>query len=158
MNKPYRPNVGIVVFNNDGNVLVGERIHYPEVFQFPQGGMDDGETPEQAAKRELYEEVGLNLDNNSPVGEINEWLYYDFPEDIPDHLKKWAGQKQKWFFFHWDGSVAQLDLQVHEQEFRRVKWDNLDKIAESIVEFKRPVYSRIREEGSRIITDYLKNL
>ncbi len=154
--KPYRKNVGIVVFNSKKQVLVGDRVDYPEKYQFPQGGIDEGENPIDAAKRELYEEIGLELDN--PVYEIPEWLYYEFPEDIPDHLKKYRGQMQKWFFFFWDGDISQLKLDNHIREFRTVKWDTLDNIVENIVEFKKDVYKIIKKHFEEFIFRFLNTI
>lgn len=153
--KPYRSNVGVVVFNDRGEVLTGERIQYPGVFQFPQGGMDEGEEPLEAARRELYEEVGLRL-LDRPAGEIRDWLYYEFPEDIPPHLKRYRGQKQKWFFFHWNGDPDSLSLDHHEQEFESLRWSDLDRVAREIVGFKKDVYAILAREGQRIIRAYLK--
>lgn len=155
--KPYRSNVGVVVFNSRGKVLVGERLHYPGIFQFPQGGIDNGEEPDEAAIRELYEETGLQPDRG-PIGEIRDWLYYDFPEDVPERLKKYQGQKQKWYFFFWDGSPSELKLDLHEREFASIKWSDIDTVVEEIVFFKKPVYLRIAKEGKMIIESYLESL
>ena len=152
--KPYRKNVGVVVFNARGQVLVGERLNYRDVFQFPQGGLDAGEQPEVAARRELYEETGLELDG-PPVFEIEQWLRYDFPPDIPKKLKKYRGQEQKWFFYFWDGTVDELNLDVHEREFESVRWDDFTEIVEKIVEFKRPVYREVLRLGQPAITAHL---
>lgn len=143
--KPYRLNVGIVVFNQKGEVLAGERLQYPGVFQYPQGGIDKGEDPLDGAKRELYEETGLKL-SDPPIGEVTDWLTYEFPVDIPKHLKKFRGQKQKWFFFFWDGQIESLQLDVHEREFSSVKWANIQELTANIVEFKKPVYERVRHD------------
>lgn len=148
--KPYRDNVGVVVFNSLGKVLVGERIQYPGVFQFPQGGLDAGEDPETGARRELEEETSLRMEA-PPAGEIEEWLTYEFPEDIPAHLKKYRGQRQKWFFFFWDGDPSTLRLDLHDREFLSVKWADLDRIADEIVAFKKPVYNVIRDKGKETI-------
>ena len=106
--KPYRKNVGIIVFNRAGQVLAGERIQTGGALQFPQGGLDAGETPLEGALRELYEETGLQL-AGPPVAELGEWLRYDFPPDVPAKLQKYQGQEQKWFFFFWDGDPAALN-------------------------------------------------
>ncbi|MFN3604526.1 MAG: RNA pyrophosphohydrolase [Leptonema sp. (in: bacteria)] len=153
--KPYRKNVGIVVFNSSQKVLVGDRIDYPEKYQFPQGGIDDNETPVEAAIRELYEETGLKLEK--PIFEIPQWLYYDFPEDIPEDLKKYKGQMQKWFFFHWNGNLESLNLNTHIREFRTLKWIDIDILVENIVEFKKKVYQVIKEYFYKVIPEYLKN-
>lgn len=151
--KPYRKNVGIVVFNSSGRVLAGERIQYPGIFQFPQGGLDKGENPVDAARRELYEETGLLL-REEPVYEIPDWLYYEFPEDIPAHLKKYRGQAQKWFFFKWDGEISQLKLDLHEREFLTVKWYEIQKLVDEIVEFKKATYLRVLEEAKNNIKNF----
>ncbi|MDH5654977.1 MAG: RNA pyrophosphohydrolase [Spirochaetia bacterium] len=146
--RPYRKNVGVVVYNEEGMVLTGERIQYPGIFQFPQGGMDEGETPLETARRELYEETSLKL-NGEPTHEIQEWIHYDFPEHIPEHLKKFKGQAQKWFFFPWDGDPSTLILDLHEQEFLSVRWYNLYQLVDDIVVFKKMVYRRILEEAEK---------
>lgn len=152
--KPYRENVGMVVFNSEGYVLAGDRIQYPGSFQFPQGGIDAGESPLAAARRELFEEIGLAV--TEPAGEIGEWLTYEFPEDIPEHLKKFRGQKQKWFFFRWDGNPADLQLDLHEREFHSLQWMKMEDLAKEVVSFKRPTYDRIAREAARFLTDTSK--
>lgn len=147
--KPYRQNVGIIVFNRNGLVLAGDRIEYPGSFQLPQGGIDPGEAPAAAAVRELYEEVGLRME--APAGEIAEWLTYDFPEDVPSRLKKYRGQRQKWFFFRWDGDPSTLNLSVHEREFNTVRWMKLEDVIAGIVSFKKSTYEQIGEEARRFI-------
>ncbi|MBU42182.1 MAG: RNA pyrophosphohydrolase [Spirochaetaceae bacterium] len=154
MDKPYRLNAGMIVFNSSGQVLAGDRIQYPGHFQFPQGGIDDGEDPETAAIRELYEEIGLQP--GRPVGEIPGWLTYEFPEDIPDHLKKFRGQKQKWFYFRWDGQPSELDLEWHEREFNTVRWMELTELVQNIIPFKQQVYREIQKHARRFIPEYLK--
>jgi putative (di)nucleoside polyphosphate hydrolase len=149
--REYRPNAGIVVVNDKGEVLVGERIHYPGVFQYPQGGIDKGEDPLDAALRELWEEIGLKI-TDSPIDEISEWLHYDFPEDVPEKLKKYRGQKQKWFFFRWNGDPSLLDLDTHEREFIRLKWADADEISENIVSFKKDIYKIISAKVRSIVS------
>ena len=154
--KPYRRNVGIVVFNREGKVLLGARVGYPDTLQFPQGGMDEGETPVAAARRELFEEIGLRIEAE-PVAEIEEWLRYEFPPDIPKKLRKYRGQEQRWFFFYWDGDLSTLDLAHHEREFSRVAWGTLEHALHSVVAFKRHIYERIVLEGSREIASFLSS-
>ncbi|MCB1166099.1 MAG: RNA pyrophosphohydrolase [Leptospiraceae bacterium] len=156
MAKPYRKNAGMIVFNAAGKVLAGDRIEYPGHFQLPQGGIDEGEEPRAAALRELYEEVGLKLE--APVGEIPAWLNYEFPEDIPKKLKKYRGQTQKWFYFFWNGLPEDLDLDVHEREFRSVCWMDLDQLAQNIIPFKKEVYAEIRRHALPFISGYLKKI
>lgn len=153
MDKPYRLNAGQIIFNQKGEVLAGDRIQYPGKFQYPQGGIDEGEEPREAAIRELYEETSLSLE---PVFEIEKWITYEFPEDIPEHLKKYRGQKQKWFLFYWNGDPSKLNLDIHEREFNSMKWMNIEEITEQIVEFKKPVYRELKELAKPLIEKYLK--
>ncbi len=145
----------MIVFNASGLVLAGDRIQYPGHFQFPQGGIDDGEEPGEAAIRELYEELGLQL--KAPEGEIPGWLTYEFPEDIPPHLKKYRGQKQKWFYFRWDGDPDSLDLEIHEREFNSVRWMELSELVRNIIPFKKDVYREIEKHARRFISEHLQS-
>lgn len=137
-------------------MLAGDRLQYPGMFQFPQGGIDEGETPESAAYRELYEETGLLL-SNKPIAGYDGWLYYDFPEDIPERLRKFAGQMQKWFLFYWDGNVESLTLDKHEREFNTLRWQSFKQLCDEIVAFKRPVYSELYNYFFPILLRYLEN-
>lgn len=155
--KPYRKNVGIVVFNRAGEVLLGERVNYPGSLQFPQGGIDPGEEPGAAALRELEEEIGLRL-SGPPNGEIKEWLRYDFPPDIPKKLRKFQGQEQKWYFYFWDGPISELDLDAHEREFSSVRWGTLEDALASIVSFKRELYQEVTSQARVIISTFLREV
>ena len=155
--RPYRKNVGIVVFNSQGQVLVGERMGMSGSVQMPQGGTDDGEEPLAAALRELEEETGLSL-SGPPQIEILNWLSYDFPEDVPDKLKKYRGQMQKWFFFYWDGDPASLSLDHHQQEFSRLFWADFEDVVTRVVAFKQEVYRTLFETGRTFIKQYVAAL
>ncbi|MBE7436893.1 MAG: RNA pyrophosphohydrolase [Spirochaetales bacterium] len=151
--KPYRKNVGIVVFNARGQVLAGERSGAPGAFQFPQGGIDPGEEPLAAARRELFEEIGLKIED-PPVRETEDWLRYDFPDSVAEHLKPYQGQEQKWFFFFWDGNVAELSLDHHDREFERLAWLRPEEVLASIVYFKRDVYATVVELAKQVMAQY----
>lgn len=155
--KPYRKNVGVVVFNRSGQVLAGERIDRSGPLQFPQGGLDPDEAPLTGALRELYEETGLRLEP-APVAELAGWLRYDFPPDVPKKLQKFQGQEQKWFFFFWDGDPATLTLDHHKQEFTRLVWTDFVSIAEGIVPFKRGVYEDLLRQGRPIIETHNQSI
>ena len=110
----YRPNVGVVLANAEGRVWLGRRTDTPGPtnWQFPQGGLDAGETLENAALRELLEETGAR--SVAPLGAISEWLPYDFPDDHPRRKgQDWLGQKQMWFAFRFIGEDSEFDLAAH---------------------------------------------
>ncbi len=99
----YRPNVGLAVFSRKGHVLMGRRAGVRRddarfAWQLPQGGIDKGETPEQAALRELGEETGLLPAHVDLLEELEPWLFYDFPQELKERLPgPFYGQRQKWF-------------------------------------------------------------
>jgi len=141
---PYRPCVGIMLFNPDGKVFVGKRIDQTvEGWQMPQGGIDKGETPKEAALRELQEEIGT--DKAEIIGEMQDWITYD----LPAHLVglafhgKYRGQRQKWFALRFTGSDADIDLTSHEPEFSAFQWVDLQALDGLIVPFKREAYKRV---------------
>lgn len=154
-NKPYRKNVGIVIFNSRGQVLMGNRVNNRSSWQFPQGGIDDNEEPLEAAKRELYEEVGI--ENAELVYEVPEWLSYDFPPDLDaPHFKDFRGQTQKWFLFYWDNPAGNCKLDVHEKEFDTVQFYPLKNCANTIVAFKKDIYKQLIAILGPEIEKYLK--
>ncbi|MEE3718274.1 RNA pyrophosphohydrolase [Tumidithrix elongata RA019] len=156
--KPYRKNVGMVIFNRNGEVLVGERLNVSGAWQFPQGGIDEGEEPFKAAQRELYEEVGIA---DAPlVYEHPEWLYYDFPPDLEvwGKSKKYSGQMQRWYLFYWDQPADRCNLDTHQREFNSVRFIPLERCADSIVEFKKQVYLELIKSFTPAIADYIKKL
>ena len=141
---PYRPCVGIMLFNKNGEVFVGKRIDQTvEGWQMPQGGIDDGETPKQAALRELQEEVGT--DKAEIIAEMDAWVTYD----LPAHLivvafhGKYKGQRQKWFALRFTGEDADINLTSHEPEFSAFQWVSLENLPGLIVPFKRDTYRSV---------------
>ncbi|HEY4077547.1 MAG TPA: RNA pyrophosphohydrolase [Rhizomicrobium sp.] len=141
---PYRPCVGIMLFNKDGKVFVGKRIDQTvEGWQMPQGGIDKGETPKQAARRELHEEVGT--DKAEIMGEMDDWITYDLPEHLVGVAfhGKFKGQTQKWFAMRFTGKDADIDLTAHDPEFSDFQWVALDELADIIVPFKRETYRAV---------------
>src|SRR5882757_7341471 len=107
----YRPNVGVVLFDRDGRVWLGRRCKTegPYSWQFPQGGVDDGEDLYAAALRELHEETGVT--SVSLLGRTEDWIAYDFPRGWSGSKaqKGWKGQKQVWFAFRFDGKDSEID-------------------------------------------------
>ena len=153
--KPYRQNAGIIVFNSSGQVLVGQRQDRPQYLQFPQGGIDKKESPLKAAYRELNEETGLVL-YDPPIFEFPSWLSYDFPAGMHGKLAQYRGQTQKWFFFFWDGSLAELDYRKHEKaEFSTLTWTDFKRVCQKVLPFKKAVYQSLYAKGPEIIQNYL---
>jgi len=149
--KRYRPCVGVAIFNTNGKVWLGKRFGQagPYNWQMPQGGMDKGEIPETSAARELFEETGITLDMVTPIGEVNDWLYYDFPPEYKGKkaTQNWTGQRQRWFAFRFHGNTSQIDLKSHgPQEFSEWRWGELSETPDLIVPFKRKVYERLTSE------------
>jgi putative (di)nucleoside polyphosphate hydrolase len=141
---PYRPAVGVMLLNRQGMIFVGKRIDQTvEGWQMPQGGIDEGEEPRQAAMRELKEEAGTG--KAEIIGEMDDWITYD----LPAHLVgvafhgKFRGQRQKWFALRFTGSDSDIDLQAHEPEFSDWKWLALDELPRVIVPFKRDSYAKV---------------
>lgn len=142
----HRPNVGVVLFHQDGRVWYGRRAGTPEphCWQFPQGGVDEGEDYEAAARRELAEETGVV--SVEPLAEIQQWIAYDFPADYggTKQARGWKGQKQKWFAFRFTGEESEIDLEQHaEIEFDAWRWGRLDEAPNLIVPFKRKAYEQV---------------
>jgi putative (di)nucleoside polyphosphate hydrolase len=152
---PYRPCVGVALFNRAGRVWIGMRSdknaegegegHW---WQMPQGGLDDGEDPYAAALRELYEETSVK--NASLIREAPGWLTYDLPPELVP--KSWngryRGQKQKWFALRFDGEDSEIDVRrpgggKHKAEFSEWRWEKLGRLPDLIVPFKRKVYEEV---------------
>ena len=155
----YRPCVGLAVFNKEGRVFVGRRRagansdSLRHAWQMPQGGIDPGETPLQAALRELYEET--NMRSVTLLGEAEEWLSYDIPTPAAGLAWKgrYRGQSQKWFAFRFDGAEDEIDVGRlgggHKPEFGDWRWERLERVPELIVPFKRDVYEKVAAAFSR---------
>ena len=141
---PYRPCVGIMLFNKDGKVFVGKRIDQTvESWQMPQGGIDKGEEPRDAALRELEEEAGTT--KAQIIAEMEEWVTYDLPEHLIGLAfhGKYKGQKQKWFALRFTGTDSDIDLTRHDPEFSDYRWVDLKELPELIVPFKRETYRQV---------------
>ena len=142
----YRPNVGVVLFNADGKVWLGRRAKTPGPFnwQFPQGGVDDGEDLEAAARRELKEETGVS--SAELLAQTDAWVYYDFPDGTqgPKAWRGFKGQRQMWFAFRMTGPDSEIDLFADDEvEFEEWRWADLAEALDLIVPFKRPAYESV---------------
>jgi putative (di)nucleoside polyphosphate hydrolase len=141
---PYRPCVGVMLFNREGLVFVGKRIDQTvEGWQMPQGGIDDGEQPLEAAFREMKEEIGT--DNAEFLRELDEWLDYD----LPAHLLgvalhgRYRGQRQKWIAMRFRGEDSEINVATPEPEFESWKWLAIEALPRLIVPFKRDTYAKV---------------
>jgi len=155
--KNYRPNAGIVLFREDGKVLLCERVeNYSKRWQFPQGGIDKGETPFQAAVRELREETSVT--SAKFVAALPKVLRYDFPDAVKNaHPERHNdGQEQYWHLFLFTGEDSEINLQTAEPEFRSYAWVDIEKAPDKVVEFKREIYQIVAQEFGLIIRQYLK--
>ena len=145
--RPYRPNVGLVLFNAQGLVFTAKRLDTKEnAWQFPQGGIDDGEDPATAAMRELEEEIGTA--KAEIIGESRNWFSYDLPHDVADSWQhgRWRGQKQKWFALRFLGSDADINIATEHPEFSEWRWTKLTDVPGLIVPFKRALYEQVVAE------------
>jgi putative (di)nucleoside polyphosphate hydrolase len=150
----YRPGVGIMLVNRDGRVFVGQRFDsVVEAWQMPQGGIDKGEEPWDAALRELGEETGVPAHLVERIGETEGWLRYDLPEELRRVLWKgrYRGQRQKWYALRFLGTDDDVNIATHEPEFRDWKWAGLDELANLIVPFKRELYAALIAELRPVI-------
>jgi putative (di)nucleoside polyphosphate hydrolase len=149
----FRPNVGIILLNQKNQVFWGKRIR-THSWQFPQGGIDRGETPEQAMYRELHEEVGLLPEHVDIVARTRDWLRYEVPDryirrDARGHYK---GQKQIWYLLRLVGGDWNLNLRAtNHPEFDAWRWNDYWVPLDVVVEFKRGVYEMALSELARYL-------
>ncbi|KAL5139270.1 Nudix hydrolase 26, chloroplastic [Glycine soja] len=141
----YRRNVGICLMNNHKKIFAASRLDIPNAWQMPQGGIDEGEDPRNAAIRELREETGVN--SVEVIAEVPYWLTYDFPPKVREKLNiqwgsDWKGQAQKWFLFKFTGQDQEINLLgdgTEKAEFGEWSWIS----PEQAVDFKKPVYKEV---------------
>lgn len=150
---PYRPCVGVMVVNKDGMVFAGRRCDTPDAWQMPQGGIDDGETPSDAALRELEEETSIARGRVALIAESADWIAYDLPHQLVPKIWKgrFRGQKQRWFLFRFTGHDDEIDLSTAHPEFNAWQWMEPDDLIRSIVPFKRATYTKVLAEFRALI-------
>ncbi|MFZ1962637.1 MAG: RNA pyrophosphohydrolase [Roseiarcus sp.] len=151
---PYRRSAGVMLLNRDGAAFVGRRKKSREgglvvghEWQMPQGGIDDGEAPFEAALRELYEET--NVASTSLIAEAPQWLSYELPADASSRWRgRYRGQTQKWFLLRFEGEDSEIDIErpaggAHPPEFSAWRWERLEALPDLVVPFKRRVYEEV---------------
>jgi len=156
----YRPNVGIILCNADNQVFWGKRIKQ-HAWQFPQGGMNAGETPEQAMFRELEEEVGLLPMHVRILGRTRDWLRYDVPSSWMrrDNRGIYRGQKQIWFLLRLTGRDCDVCLRASTHpEFDAWRWNDYWVAKDAVVEFKREVYALALNELEHFLHKDVRHL
>lgn len=152
----YRPCVGVMLVNGEGNVFVGKRIDNREgdFWQMPQGGIDEGEDLIAAAWRELHEETGVDQRTASIIATAREEQLYDLPDELMGTLwgGKYRGQRQIWMLVRFTGTDADIDLEAHDPpEFCEFKWIEPELLPEMIVPFKKRVYRAVLDEFRELI-------
>jgi len=150
----YRPGVGIVLLNTRGEVFFGRRADLKEdAWQMPQGGIDTGETPQQAAMREFKEEIGTNKVDF--IAESRGWFQHDVPLELAP--KRWAGhwkgRRQKWLVMLFSGADADIKLSGNYPEFDAWRWVPLEEVPSLAVSFKRQLYLDVIGEFSTVFRD-----
>ncbi|MBU3568050.1 RNA pyrophosphohydrolase [Polynucleobacter alcilacus] len=159
----YRPNVGIVLLNSHNEVFWGKRVGQHS-WQFPQGGIQHGESPEQAMYRELQEEVGLLPEHVQIIGRTRDWLRYDVPEEYLRrqnatriHRTAYRGQKQIWFLLRLVGLDSDIQLRASEHpEFDAWRWVPFWIQLDAVIDFKRDVYQLALSELARYLSRGLR--
>ncbi|EKD77063.1 MAG: Dinucleoside polyphosphate hydrolase [uncultured bacterium] len=145
----FRANVGIIVTNAKGQLLWARRFGSQNAWQFPQGGVNENETPVEAMYRELKEELGITAVDVKIVAESKDWLFYRLPERFQRHddSQRCVGQKQKWFLLQLisDDSAVKLDLSDHP-EFDTWRWVSYWFPLKQVIFFKRYVYRKVLQE------------
>lgn len=144
---PYRNGVGVILLNRENQVFIARRIlPAKKAWQMPQGGIDEGETPEIAAFRELKEEIGTN--NAQILAESEVWHSYDFPPYLMGKLwgGKYRGQRQKWFLMCFLGEDTEINVATEHPEFCDWKWISIKELPALAISFKRKTYQALIDE------------
>ncbi len=143
-NKKYRPNVAMIILSPEypkrKEIFIAQRNDLKGVWQFPQGGIDQGEEVKEALFRELEEEIGTR--DVEIIAEYPEWISYDFPDKIAKKMRPYAGQKQRYFLVKL-ADEAKIDIDTKHPEFDEFKFVDVDEVLELTAHFKKPVYETV---------------
>jgi putative (di)nucleoside polyphosphate hydrolase len=148
----FRANVGIIIANGSGQVFWGQSVQQNDSWQFPQGGIDQGESARDAMYRELYEEVGLKQADVSLICQTRSWLRYRIPKNLIRKRQnpRCIGQKQKWFLLQLKADQDRIRFDCGEkEEFRDWRWVSYWYPVGQVVPFKKDVYRRAMSELSQ---------
>lgn len=153
---PYRACAGIMLVNKAGQVFVGQRIDKaPEndAWQMPQGGIDKGETPREAALRELTEETGVSAELVDVIAQSTEEHYYDLPLELMGKIwgGKYRGQRQTWFLMRFKGEDKDVNIGTKHAEFSKWQWVSPAQLPQMIVPFKKRLYEAVVAEFEALI-------
>jgi putative (di)nucleoside polyphosphate hydrolase len=151
--RKYRRGVGIMLINTRCEIFLARRNDVSgDAWQMPQGGVDRGETPREAAYRELREEIGT--DNVEVIAQSRDWLYYDLPEEIVTKVwgGRWKGQRQKWFLMLFRGTDAEINLATTAHpEFDSWRWASIDELETLVISFKKMLYLSVIDQFREIL-------
>lgn len=161
MQKKFRPCAGAVVFNKNGQVLLGARIESDsDDWQFPQGGIEKDETPAQAAKRELFEE--MNVSSVDLICTFDTPICYEFTDEIKNKFRKkgiyFDGQEIYFSLFFFNGDIDEISVKTKVPEFKKCEWKSMDFALDHIIDFKKHVYIKLAEKFNPLIERYIKNV
>ena len=152
MAKKYRRCVGMIILNQNNEILVGRRLDHPSGYwQMPQGGIDKNEIPEEAVWREMMEEIGTK--KAELINKSSKWINYEIPEDTLKTLpwgNKYIGQTQKWFVFRFIGKNSDINVGTENPEFSEWKWTKNNTLIDNAVPFKRDLYKKVLKEFKNI--------